>query len=655
MGQEEKANSGRTSHGGHPDIRATAGNDVQTEGESKIRTFLGPQIRDYAIIGDCRSAALISRAGSLDWLCWPRFDSPSIFGALLDPARGGRWSISPVAPFEVSRKYVPDTNVLEGRFETADGTAALRDLMPVCSEAQKRDPQRPEFEIIRQAVCEAGTVELGMEFAPRPGYGSGPTALKDARKLGMRFNVGHGVCYLRCDVPLKIEQRRATAAFMLRAGESATFSLSYNEHAPAVLPLLGADAERRIDVSIAWWKQWSARMRYDGPFRDAIMRSALTLKLMAYPPSGAIIAAPTTSLPEQVGGPLNWDYRYCWLRDASLTARALFGLGYHEEADAFLGWLTNATSLTQPELRVMYDVFGEKVPRERELSDWTGYEHSGPVRVGNGAREQFQLDVYGEVVDAISQWASEERQLGTDVQKMLSEVGEYVCEHWMLPDEGIWEPRGGRFHHTHSKVLCWAALDRLVHLSESGFLRTGKSAHWKMICEKIAADVRINGWDARLNSYVAIYGQPIADASLLLLAWYGFEKAESDRMRGTYAFIHRELGAGGGLLYRNRRETGDQEAAFGICSFWGAEYLALGGSDVETAGKTIASLIGFANDLGLFAEEIDPTSGAAIGNFPQAFTHVGLINAALTLAHREQGRHPMKHQKPAPNTKKGAA
>lgn len=349
------------------------------------------------------------------------------------------------------------------------------------------------------------------------------------------------------------------------------------------------------------------------------------------------MAAPTTSLPERVGGDLNWDYRYCWLRDASLTARALFGLGFDEEAKTFVSWLIHSTRLNQPELRVLYDVHGNQPCPEQHLDKLSGYKNSRPVRIGNAAAAQLQLDVYGEVIDAVAHFARRGGELDRVTERMLRTFGEYVCRHWQQPDDGIWEPRSGKRHNTHSRVLCWAALNDLLSLHEEGHLRKAPSALFEKNRAMIRAEVEQQAWNPQLQSYTAQLGGEDLDASTLLLPWYGFEKASSPRMRKTYECIRERLGAGNGLLYRYRRPDSPGEGAFGICSFWGAEFLALGGGSVEEAEAVFKTLCGFANEVGLFAEEIDPNTGEALGNFPQAFTHVGLINAALSLSQRIAG------------------
>lgn len=591
------------------------------------------KIEDYAVIGDCRSAALVSRSGSIDWLCWPRFDSPPLFAAILDDRAGG-WSVRPRAPFRSSREYVPETNVLRTRFETDSGTLLLTDFMPVSTEEEKKTFFAPSHEILRIVECERGEIELEMRFYPAPDFGRGELRPRPAGRLGFRLQSAQGLLSLRCDLELECDGPAARGTARLRAGESRRFSLSLAVDWPEVYPPLGDHSRAALDRSVAWWQAWSSRLSYEGPARDAVVRSALAVRLMLYAPSGAIIAAPTTSLPERLGGDSNWDYRYCWLRDASMTVRALLGLGCLEDAEAFVAWLLHSTRLTRPALRVLYDIYGNKPRRESILSELEGYRSSRPVRVGNAAMDQLQLDIYGEVVGAAAKIIVLRSRTDKETRKMLCQLGEYVCGHWHQPDEGIWEPRSGRVHRTHSKVLCWTALERLLELYSQGFLPEAPAGRFAAVRDEIRSEVERKGWNAKLGSYVAVFGEDGVDSSLLLLAWHGFEPADSARMRGTYAKIRERLDAGDGLLYRNESKTPAREGAFGICGFWAADFLALGGGTSEEARQLFERLSSYANDLGLFAEEVDPKSKSALGNFPQAFTHVGLINAALSLERR---------------------
>jgi GH15 family glucan-1,4-alpha-glucosidase len=606
-------------------------------GDASLSPGPFPGIGDYAAIGDCRSAALVSMSGSLEWLCWPRFDSPSVFAAMLDRDRGGFWKIAPLAQYSADRRYITNSNVLETHFQTASGKATLTDLMPV----RENTGLVPDHEIIRRLTCEAGEVEVEVVFAPRAKYGEKAPHLRELGKLGFRMDCGRGVYWLRSSILLEIRGDFAAGRASLHAGEQLLFSLSYSENAPSVLPPFEA-MPHRIEQCTKWWQNWAAQAQYDGEFREEVIRSALALKLMCFSLSGAIVAAPATSLPERIGGGLNWDYRYCWLRDASLTIRALLELGYWEEATHFLDWMLHATRLTQPELRILYTVFGNKAPPERESKILRGYKDSSPVRIGNAARDQLQLDVYGEVIDAAAQYAFRGGYLDREMQKVLAGFGDYVVKHWCLRDEGLWEPREGRRNHTHSRLLCWTALDRLVTLWNQGKLRYGKVDEYRRQCDAIRNEIVTRGWNEQMQTYVSELDGDQLDASLLLMSWYGFEKADSPRMQSTYSAIRRQLGTKEGLLYRY--DSHQQEGTFAICSFWEAEYLALGGGTIPQTCDLMKTLLKYHNDLGLYGEEIDPHTGEALGNFPQAFTHVGLIGAALSLDQRQKGEQQLAHR-----------
>lgn len=599
-------------------------------------------------MGDGRSAALISKAGSVDWLCWPRFDSPAFFSSLLDEEKGGRFSLRPTAVHATSRRYLPHTNVLETTFLTSGGKITCTDFMPVASEEEKRRELMADHELIRLVVCEAGEVELEVEVLPRPAYGLAPPRLRRVHpRLGASWRVGRGMARLRSEPPSVLAPDRGAlrGRLRMRAGESVVFSLTYSQEAPATLPPLDV-ARETLARTIAWWRSWVGRMTYDGPYREEVARSALTLKLLIYAPSGAVIAAPTTSLPEEPGGEKNWDYRFCWLRDASFTVRALFGLGYQREAEAFLSWLLHTTRLTHPRLQVLYDVYGETSGRERVLP-LRGYRGARPVRVGNGAADQLQLDIYGEVIDAAAQFVHQGGRFDRDTRDLLVGMGNFVCENWRRADQGIWEVRVGRHHHTHSRVLCWTALNRLVELCAGGHIDPGPRERFESARERIRRDVETNGWSEARQSYVSVYGTEHIDSVLLLLPWYGYADAGAERMVRTYRRIVRELSVGDGLLLRYRAMGGAREGAFGLCSFWAVDYLARGGGTLREAEEVFTHLLAAANDVGLYGEEIHPGTLDALGNFPQGFTHVGLINAALALRGRALGEPlPPQHDVP---------
>jgi GH15 family glucan-1,4-alpha-glucosidase len=506
--------------------------------------------------------------------------------------------------------------------------------MSVSSEEDKRAHLTPEHEVLRELEGLEGEVEVEILYGPRPDYGRVRPLLEQRGPLGLRCEVDGASLTLHSELPLELidGNRSARGTARIRSGERKYLSLTYSMEAPAVVPLLGEAARGRIERTVRWWQEWANRCAYEGPSRDAVVRSALALKLMTYAPSGALVAAPTTSLPETIGGVRNWDYRYCWLRDASFTLRALYALGYREEAEAYIGWLLHATRLTWPELQVLYDIFGEAKLPERELPHLEGYAGSRPVRIGNDAQGQLQLDVYGEVINGAARFLDRGGRFDRDTSRMLDGLGRTVCRRWREPDEGIWEGRSGRFHNTHSKVLCWVALDRLIEMHEAGYLEVSVEL-FRANRHEIREEIEAHGYNERIGSYTrTFYGEEM-DASLLTLPLYGYTEGTNPRMRSTCARIREKL-ATGALVHRYETGTDDGlppgEGAFGICSFWAVECVARGGN-VEGATRAIEQLLAYANDVGLFAEEIDPHTGAALGNFPQAFTHIGLINAALTL------------------------
>ncbi len=596
------------------------------------------KIQDYAIIGNGRSAALISNHGSIDWLCWPRFDSASIFGAILDPIVGGHWSIRPATDSQTTRHYIDNTNVLQTTFTSESGRIVLTDFMPVTSEEKKRSVLWPEHELVRHVKCEQGEMGITVEFDPRLDYGRIIPKIKNTGKVGWRFESGRNVFILRSNGELTATEKKGLSAnITLKAGDAITFSLTFSAEGPAVIPPLDDLVGEKLNLTIDWWRTWAAQSNYNGPYRREVVRSILVLKLLSYAPSGAIVAAPTTSLPEKIGGDLNWDYRFAWLRDAAFTVRALFGLGYRDDAEGFVNWLLHATRLTRPRLRVLYDVFGESPWAERVLDHLQGYADSSPVRVGNQARDQLQLDIYGEVVEAVGHFFGKTRRLDREMQQMLRQCGEYICRHWHEPDNGMWEYRDRRRHYTHSRLLCWVALDRLLQMHERGQIG-GIPAKFKDEREKIRREIEERAWNDRLQTYTQELNGDELDANVLLLALHGFEKADSIRMRQTHQCLRQRLSPAPGLLYRDERSAARGEGTFALCSFWKVDFLSRGGGTMEEAHETLKNALAYANDLGLFAEEIDPTTGNPLGNFPQAFTHLGVINAALSLRAHEVAR-----------------
>ncbi|MGE5309106.1 MAG: glycoside hydrolase family 15 protein [Deltaproteobacteria bacterium] len=585
----------------------------------------------YALIGDCRSAALVSEEGSVDWLCWPRFDSPSVFGRLLDEA-GGHWSVAPVGAFERRRRYDGETPVLVTELSSGNTRLTLTDFMSVASEREKRSLSLPEHEIVRILRCEAGEAEIESVFAPRPMYGRAFPVKKRGPVICCEYP--QGLITLVSDIPFSVSDTGARAKIRVKAGGTFTCSLAFNAQSPAVIPPVGPASQASFSRSLSWWKGWAARTDYDGPYRREVMRSAVTLKLMGYAPSGTFVAAPTTSLPEREGGDLNWDYRYCWLRDSSLTIRALISLGYLDESRAYVSWLLHSTRLTLPRLNVLYDVYGRRPGEERTLP-FSGYAGSRPVRTGNAAMGQLQLDVYGEVVDAAYAILKDEKRLDRETRELLILFARFVCGHWRDSESGIWEMRGEGKRYTYSLALCWTCLDRLLSLHAKGTLPGLPAGEAGRVKEEIRREIDGMCWNSRLGSFTASPGGTDVDASLLLLPYYGFIEASAPRMRSTYETVARMLSAGPGLFYRNRSFS---EGAFGVCSCWAADFLARGGGSISEAKELFGRFLGYANDVGLFGEEVDPGTGRVLGNFPLAFTHLGVINAAMTIYHREQAR-----------------
>jgi len=595
-----------------------------------------PCIDDYAPIGDGRSLALVSRRGSIDWLCWPRIDSPSLFGRLLDPD-AGHWSIRPVGALLPRWRYLPGTNLLSTRWEGEGARIEVIDWMPVTSEAEKRRQLWPENALLRRVRCERGPALLEIEFAPRPGWGAALVRSNDWGAI-RRLETRAGMLALSSDRPMPDGER-----WLLRldSGESCTFLLTRSAEAPAVLPPPAPFADATFDASARWWREWASLLRYDGPWRDQVVRSALAVKLLTFAPSGAIVAAGTTSLPERIGGDLNWDYRFCWVRDAALTTRALLSLGYEPEAEAFASWMLHTTRLTRPEMKVLYDVYGRS-PADEKVLPWRGYRDSRPVRINNAAAAQLQLDAYGEVIDAVAQLVRRGRRLDGETARMLADFGRFVCRNWERPDSGIWEPRGAPRHHTHSKVLCWVALERLLEMHDRGALRLRDVERFRANRDWLARLIHTRGWNPRLQSFVQTLDGDVVDASALLFGWYGFTTTHDERMRATARRILERLSPAPGLLYRYEQSRAAGEGAFILCSYWYAKHLARGGGALDEAEAWFAAATAHASDLGLLAEEIDPASGMQLGNFPQAFSHIGLIGAALAIEerrHTERRRH----------------
>ncbi len=606
------------------------------------KSLVFPAIDDYAIIGDCKTAALVAISGAIEWLCLPDFDSPSLFASILDRTRGGDFVLRPSASYESRRRYLPNTAVLETTFKTATGIARVTDFMSIGDGnhrwAAKLQPQR---ELIRIVEGVEGHVDIVGVVEPRPDYGGHRAAFIHRAGFGWVLAGSGSLMAIGTDFDAAVEGdgARLVARATLRAGESRTASLTFAQSEIAVRPAIGDLARLQLSSAAEWWQAWAARCVFDGPDRPLVVRSAITLKLLTYSLSGAVVAAATTSLPESIGAARNWDYRFCWLRDASVTMHALLGLGLQEEADAFLGWLLNATRLTRPELRILYDLHGRNDTREEEI-DLDGYRGSRPVRVGNAAGDQLQLDTYGSVILAAYEYIIRMGPLRGGEMRLLRDFGEVICRRWEEPDHGLWEVRGAPRHFTATKVMCWVALDRVIKLAELGHMKI-PMARFRKNRDLLVAAIEERGFSKTLCAYVGeLDGEEAGapDAAVLLMAPAGFGDPFDHRLRGTLAWIKRELGRDGLLARYPAGFDGDPsiEGAFGICLSWAIEAMVRQG-DIEDATRALERYARTANDVGLFAEEYDVEARSSLGNFPQAFTHAGYIAAALAIEIAQTG------------------
>ena len=598
-------------------------------------------IEDYALIGDCETAALVGRDGSIDWLCWPRFDSGACFAALLGGPEHGRWLVAPVdRAARATRRYRGDTTILETDFETADGLVTVIDFMPLRGAAS---------DLVRMVVGRRGRVAMHTELVLRFDYGSAVPWVTRLDDGALRAVAGPDMVVLRADVAVHGEGLTTVGTFEVAAGETRCFSLTYApSHGP---PPPHLDVHASLRDTEAFWTAWAARCTYQGEWRDAVVRSLVTLKALTYRPTGGIVAAPTTSLPEAIGGPRNWDYRYCWLRDATLTLLAFMDVGYTEEAFAWRDWLLRAAAGSPSQLHIMYGLAGERNLREWEVPWLPGYEASAPVRVGNAAHDQLQLDVFGEVLDALHHARLHAEALGMpdrdgDGWRLQRALVCHLETVWRKPDEGIWEVRGARQHFTHSKVMAWVAFDRAVKTAERLGL-PGPLERWRRVRDEIHAEVCHRGFDARRNTFVQAYGSRQLDASLLMLPLVGFLPAGDPRVRGTVGAIERGLMSDGLVLRYDSRVTDDGlppgEGTFLACSFWLADNLALLGRH-DDARAMFERLLALRNDVGLLAEEYDTRRGRQVGNFPQALSHLSLVGTALNLTPPHTAEHPAEQR-----------
>ena len=585
------------------------------------------RIEDYALIGDCRSAALVSREGSIDWFCCPRFDSEACFAALLGARKHGRWLIAPHAPARVTRRYRPNTLVLETHFETEEGAATLIDFMPLSGHHST---------VVRLVIGTRGKVTMGTELILRFGYGAivpWVTRLEDG---ALRAIAGPDMMILRTPVQLRGVDMTTVGEFTVYKDDTIPFVMNYyHSHRPVHAPL---DPSAALADTETFWRDWSAKCRPAGPWTDAVVRSMITLKALTYAPTGGMVAAPTTSLPEQLGGERNWDYRYCWLRDATLVLLGAMNAGFFDEAQAWREWLLRAVAGSPGQLQIMYGIAGE-----RRLTEWTapwlpGYENSAPVRIGNAAHSQLQLDVFGEIMDVHHQ--ARRRGLSTNESGWEAQLAflEHLQEIWREPDEGIWEVRGTPQQFTHSKVMAWVAFDRAIKSAET-FGLDGPLDEWHTLRDEIFEEVCTKGFDAELGTFVQAYGVKHVDASLLLMPSMGFLPVSDPRVEGTIATIERRLLRDGFVRRYDTQDTDDGlppgEGAFLACSFWLVDVFIMQ-NRMADAERMFRRLVALRNDLGLLSEEYDPRAKRLVGNFPQAFSHMALVNSAYNLTRSEK-------------------
>jgi GH15 family glucan-1,4-alpha-glucosidase len=585
-------------------------------------------IAEYGMIGDLHTAALVGLSGAIDWCCLPNFDSPSVFAALLDTERGGRFRMAPVLPYASSQAYRKSTAILVTTFRTDSGVVELTDFMPVGPSGSTR----PFAEIHRRLACTEGEMEIAVTFSPRFDYATAPAYVHPRRNGVLATDADDEVLTLASPPELwwQLDSGTARVTLKLRAGESTWFVLRYDDD--EVQPVAAYESDRKLAEAQAFWCEWVGHLKYQGPFGDAVERSALTLKLLCYEPTGAIVAAPTTSLPEEIGGVRNWDYRFTWIRDSAFVLYSLSILGHSEEADRFMSFLKRvARKTTDTHLQIMYGIDGRRHLTEETLPHLEGYRGSGPVRIGNGAYDQLQLDVYGELLETAYLW-SRGNPVSEGTWVTLERLVSWVAANWRRPDSGIWEVRAGLQHYVVSKVMCWVALDRGIRMAKE-FGLPAPIARWEAERDAVHADVMDKGWSEAKQSFVQYYGTEELDASNLAFSMVRFLPRTHPRIVGTVQAVLRELTSDDQeLVYRYRNEDGipGGEGVFSICTFWLAEALALSG-DRERAERIFRRMLTHANHVGLYSEELNPRTGEFLGNFPQAFTHIALINCAHVL------------------------
>lgn len=594
---------------------------------------MSEKIENYALIGDCETAALVGRNGSIDWLCWPAFDSDACFAAILGTHKNGRWLVAPSDDVTtISRRYLGDTLILETRFETKSGTVALIDFMP---------PRGKASDIVRLVRGVSGTVKMRMELVIRFGFGIDIPWVRRCEDRSLLAVAGPDMTVLRTPVETRGQDLTTVAEFVVKAGETVPFVLTYGpSHLDPPEPI---DPEIALQETETFWKEWCSKCTRDGEYHDLILRSLITLKALTFAPTGGIVAAPTTSLPEKLGGARNWDYRFCWLRDATFTLLALMNSGYTEEASAWHNWLLRAAAGSPSSMQIMYGIWGHRRLLEWEAGWLDGYEGAQPVRIGNAAHAQLQLDVYGELIDAFHQSRMAKLKLDDETWALECNVLNHLAEVWDQPDHGIWERRGAPRHYVFSKVMTWVAFDRGIKSAESfGF--KAPLLHWQALRDAIHRDVCHRGFDAEENAFVESYGSKLLDASLLLLPAVGFLPASDPRIRSTIAAVEKYMMRDGFVLRHDPREISEEkqpiEGAFLACTLWLADAHVLAGN-LDKAQEMFDRVAGLANDVGLLAEEYDSIARRQTGNFPQALTHIALINAAHNLsAARHAGEKP---------------
>ncbi|MFE7705551.1 glycoside hydrolase family 15 protein [Streptomyces sp. NPDC057486] len=603
------------------------------------RTIVSDQaISDYALLSDCQTAALVSKEGSVDWLCLPHFDASSVLGRILGP-EAGHWSLRPADTFTAERRYLERTMVLESEFATPAGTVTLTDaLASGLTERGHELGQNAPHLLLRVLTCTEGTVRITGEFAPRPEFGLVRPLLIPIDG-GLRCHGGPNTLGLSSPVPFIVSDA-ARCHFTMHAGEQVAFAL---QHVPAGgIPTMWSQGEilRHLDDTVAGWRSWCAlHQSYRGPWHELVHHSGRVLQALTFQPTGAIVAAPTTSLPEEVGGVRNWDYRYAWVRDASLTLDALWVAACPDEAEAFFRWMAQAAARAPGycrELQIMFGIRGEPDLSERELPHLPGWRGSRPVRVGNAAWQQRQLDVYGELLSAAHRLREHLPQLDAPTKAFLADVADSAAARWREPDQGIWEMRGGPQHFLYSKLMCWVALDRGLALAEE-LSATDRVPAWTAARQEIRAAIEENGWSEKAGAYTQAFGSDVLDASVLMMPIMGFVRADAPRMRTTIDTIRDRLTDPEGFVYRYQvADDGlpGREGCFLLCTFWLAEAMALAG-DVTAARDLFDQAVSCANDVGLLAEEIDTGSGEMLGNFPQALSHIGLVNAAWAISEAE--------------------